>query len=82
MQQNESEERLREGLKKAASCARKLGKLQKSKTWLDVAKQIDGLVQKANGLMSSGVLSEADALVMLDKMIAMNVLSNGSNKVN
>lgn len=69
MQENESIERIREGLKKAAACAKQLGRAQKSKDWLFLGKQLTVLLESAEQLFSSGVMSDTDAMAMTEIII-------------
>jgi hypothetical protein len=81
MQENESVERVREGLKKAASCARQLAKAQKNPAWNDYALQLDHMGVSAKALSEAGVVSHEEASAMIDRMIAHKVIAEASGKV-
>lgn len=63
---NESMERFREGIKKAASRSRELGILQKNSNWTKIAFQLEKLLHNGNKLYSGHAISRGEALKILD----------------
>lgn len=69
MEKNESIERFSEGLAKAADRARQLAKLQKNKSWLQVAINLDGLRIKGEQMYRSREISRQEALAIADRIV-------------
>lgn len=67
MTPQESIERYNEGLKKAASRARELGKLQKNKYWDQIANSLDGIRDQGLKLFYGRPLTEQEVQQMIDK---------------
>lgn len=67
MEKNESIERFTEGLLKAASRARELGKAQKNSAWQAVATQLDMLRSNGLKMYKAKGISRQVALDMLDR---------------
>lgn len=64
MQENETAERWKEGMKKAADRARQIGNLVKDKSWINLAGQLDGLRVKGEALIVQKAISRKAALDM------------------
>lgn len=64
--EQETVERFIEGLREAASIARKLAKVQKKQKWVQVAHILDNVVNKGRQFIESKALARQDVLVMLD----------------
>jgi len=77
MEANESIERVIEGLKKAASCARQLGRAQKKASWGQLAHSLDALRDTAQKLYDSKPLTYQQQLQVIDRMVADKVISEG-----
>lgn len=73
MNEIESMERFTEGLKKAASRCRELGKLQQSNGWDALTASFEGLLRNGQKLYSSSVMSRHDALKMLDEQYGKTI---------
>lgn len=63
----ESMERVREGLKMAASAARDLERVQKNHGWGKLAFQFDQMLTNAESLYAQGPITRTMALNMLDE---------------
>lgn len=73
MEKNESMERFTEGLKKAASRARELGKAQKNNSWFQVAHHLDGLRKNGETMFSSRQISRQESLAIVDQIVSKTV---------
>lgn len=78
MQATESMERLVEGLKRAAACARQMAKSQKNFHWNNAAHTLDELSLRAQELARSKPLSRAVTLAMIDRLVEKNAIHPGS----
>ena len=81
MQQHESFERVYHGLRSAASCARKLSIIFRSNDYKALAAQIDTMALRAKELYELPALNHAEAIAILDRMVAKNMLAAGSESV-
>jgi len=78
MEKNESIERYREGLKKAADCCRQLGAAQKNRQWNQIAFNLEGILQKGMTIYRNKSISRSDALAMIDNRVkTMKAEQNG-----
>lgn len=69
MSVQETMERYFEGLKKAASRARELGRIQKNHQWSNVAAQLDILLKRGKQLYEDKPLSRQEALNIIDQRV-------------
>ncbi len=67
MERNESIERFEEGLKKASSRARELGKAQNNSNWEKIAIGLDQMRSNGMAMYHAKAISRATALALLDK---------------
>lgn len=67
MTEGEALERIREGLKKAASAAREIAASSGFDMWKDIANIVDEMRQNASKLAQQTALSRFDVLKMLDE---------------
>lgn len=67
MTEGEALERIREGLLKAASCAREIAASGGFSIWKDIADTIDTMRVNASKLAQMTSISRFDVLTMLDK---------------
>lgn len=67
MERNESIERFEEGLKKAASRARELGKAQSNTNWEKVALGLDQMRSNGMAMYHAKAISRAAAIALLDQ---------------
>lgn len=73
MELNESIERYKESLKKAASRCRELGEAQKNLDWNKIAFMLEGLLTKGTVIYNSKAIGRQDALAIVDqRVIQMN----------
>lgn len=77
----ESFERVREGLARATSCARQLGKAQRSKAWLSLADSLEAMGVTAQKLYESKPLGRQEVLAMIDHLVNEKIINEGSGKV-
>lgn len=68
MTSHESFERLWEGLTRAASCCRELGKMTTINSWFDLSRQLLITRQKAKVLYESAPLSEVQVNALVTNM--------------
>lgn len=67
---NESIERFEQGLRKASSRARQLSKIQGSKSWEQIAINLDQLRQKGRLMYSQKGLTRQETLILADRISA------------
>lgn len=67
MNHTEAVERVAEGLKSAADCARQLKKLQGNPDWDVIAKHLDDLGYKAKKMYDSRALTHDESIKLVDQ---------------
>lgn len=67
MEHKEAVERVAEGLKSAADCARQLKSLQGNPDWDLIAKHLDALGLKAKKMYEGRALTHAESIKMVDQ---------------
>lgn len=68
MESQESFERIWEGLTRAASCCRELGKMTTINSWFDLSKQLLIMRKKAQFMYDSAPLSEIEVQALVTNM--------------
>lgn len=68
MEQNESVERFREGLLRAASCCRELSKITRAQEWHDLSTQLMVMLNKGLKFYKGAALTEPQVMQLVSEM--------------